>query len=541
MSTILSATSAARTAPPQAGLGARLHATLAKDSVVLGVLLTAAFSAVGVWRALVIQYAVGDAVSRTYSADAALYSHEPHLAVLGFIWPPLPAFAQLILLRIAPGLSYYGLSGNLVTAISAGALGSLLLSTLRGVGVGRWGSIVLVAALFCNPMMAFYASNGMSEMPFLFFLTLAIGGYARWTDTGRWQPLSTAGFACAGMFFCRYDAAVIAPAMAMSVVPVMRLSHREFFPPKVEANLLAFSVPVVYVGFIWIYLNRLIMGDALYFWHSEYSNLFLTRTMKFSAEVIGLQQSLPATAAYFIRIVNGFSPFFLAACALSVVVAIWKRDIALITFTGLFLAAPVFQLWTYRSGSTFNLPRFYISVIISGLLLGAYVFQSMWRNSHHRAKLVILLMGVLVSNVASWGTMAAQLDPAHPTGVLDEGLFIQSLIHPLTPQADYSDDAKAAAYLNAHTTGRSILIDAVGTNVAVLSGHLDRFYVPSDTDWLDVATKPQGRVSYIVAVGNAALQYHAFLDLYPNLFENGTPFTTLEGDFGNVRLYRMNN
>jgi hypothetical protein len=411
---------------------------------------------------------------------------------------------------------------------------------LRGLGLGRWGSIAVVAGLFLNPMMAAFASNGMSEMPFLLFLTVAVLGYARWSREGRWQPLAAAGFACAAMFFCRYDAAVIAPAMALGIVPVMRLGHREFFPPRVEANMLAFSVPITYVGFIWLYLNRLIMGSALYFWNSQYSNLFLTRDLKLSQEVIALQGSLIATARYFVTLVNGFSPLFLVACVLAVAVALWKRDVTLVVYTAILLAAPLFQLYEYRSGSTFKFNRFYISVIVSGILLMALIMWSLWEDRHKRAKLLILLAGIAVSNVVTWNTIEQQWKP--DCNPCEEGHFIQALKHPVTSQDELGDEAQAAAYLDAHARDRSILLDSgfLSASVALLSGHLDHFYLPSDHDWLETATHPEERVRYIVSVGTNTGEFHAFDQLYPGLFQDGAAFATLEADFNGVRIYRVN-
>ena len=36
----------------------------------------------------------GDALSRTANAYYVLYSREPHLAAVGFAWPPLPSLLQ---------------------------------------------------------------------------------------------------------------------------------------------------------------------------------------------------------------------------------------------------------------------------------------------------------------------------------------------------------------------------------------------------------------------------------------------------------------
>jgi len=43
----------------------------------------------GFWLIYVAEIFVGDAIARTTQAHAIVLSRDPHLAAIGFIWPPL--------------------------------------------------------------------------------------------------------------------------------------------------------------------------------------------------------------------------------------------------------------------------------------------------------------------------------------------------------------------------------------------------------------------------------------------------------------------
>ena len=71
-------------------------------------------------------YIVGDAWSRVGNASYVLFSRDPHLAAIGFVWNPLPSLAMLPLLplkAIWPPLVSAGFAANIVSALfMAGAV-----------------------------------------------------------------------------------------------------------------------------------------------------------------------------------------------------------------------------------------------------------------------------------------------------------------------------------------------------------------------------------------------------------------------------------
>ena len=68
----------------------------------------------------------GDAYSRVGNAYYVLYSRDPHLAAIGFVWNPLPSLAMLPLLplkQLWPAIVGAGFVANIVSAVfMAGAV-----------------------------------------------------------------------------------------------------------------------------------------------------------------------------------------------------------------------------------------------------------------------------------------------------------------------------------------------------------------------------------------------------------------------------------
>lgn len=49
----------------------------------------------GWWLVYVAQIFVGDAMARVVQAKSVVLSRGPHLAAVGFVWPPLPPIAEV--------------------------------------------------------------------------------------------------------------------------------------------------------------------------------------------------------------------------------------------------------------------------------------------------------------------------------------------------------------------------------------------------------------------------------------------------------------
>lgn len=499
-------------------------------------------AAVGAWLALGLGLAMGDALSRTYSALITLHSRHPHLAALGFIWTPLPSFAQLPLL-LWPRLAWYGLSGNLVSAMMGGALLATLNGGLREVRVGwRW-RLALLASFAINPMWLFYAANGMSEMPFLLFWTVATLAFMRWQNNGHWRQLVYASLATILMFGARYDALPYMVAFAGAIVLVLIWGARAIQPPRIEANLITYLVPALYAVGLWVYFNWQIMGDPLFFLQSSYSNTFLTRDMASRTPVLMLQASWFENVRYLVGQSLRLSPLFVALLPLTTLQAVRRRDLSIVGLLGLLLVVPLFQWWMYRSGSTFGFLRFYLSVQPAALLLALPLLQTA-HDLPRRALLWGMLLGLLLGVWVSYTTMlTGNTNAITDVGVMpEETLFAQALTQPDRVIGYYREERHVGAQLAARFAREDVLImaDSQAERVLIFSGIPHRFILPSDYDF-DVALDDPARYADYVLIaerdpGDPA--FYVIQETYPELYEYGGSGLELERSWGKFRLYR---
>src|SRR5436309_2076171 len=194
------------------------------------VLFTGAFGlylGVGAVLVFVFHLMMGDAVARVANASYALFSRDPHLGSIGFVWPPLPTLVLLPLLPLKvllPALVDRGFAGNIVSAVFMAGAVVQLHGTLVDRGRSRAVVWALTAAFALHPMIIFYGANGMTEAPFLFFLLTATRALARWLDRNELRPLITAGVALACAYLTRYEAiaAGIAAAAVVAIVSYRR-------------------------------------------------------------------------------------------------------------------------------------------------------------------------------------------------------------------------------------------------------------------------------------------------------------------------------
>ena len=129
------------------------------------------YLSVGYWLQVSHGFIVGDALSRVSAAETVLYSRQPHVAAIGFIFTPLTALIQLpaiLFSPVWPALTEYSYAGTLMSAPFMAAAVVQIMSMGLDRSLPR-GYILAITALFAlNPMIIFYGANGMSEAPFLF-------------------------------------------------------------------------------------------------------------------------------------------------------------------------------------------------------------------------------------------------------------------------------------------------------------------------------------------------------------------------------------
>ena len=190
----------------------------------------------------------------------AWHNDPPKLAAIGFVFPPLTTVVFLPFTLIKP-LATSLVALPLVSALFGGWMVvamNRLLARCSMPGVQRW---LLLAVFGLNPLVLFYAGNGMSEVVYLALLTFSLYCFMSWFLTDQPRFLVAAGLAFSLLVLLRYSFGVW--ALVIAVMMGIGLGRRGAQSDETEGTLITFLAPLVYALGVWILFNWLIVGDPL--------------------------------------------------------------------------------------------------------------------------------------------------------------------------------------------------------------------------------------------------------------------------------------
>ena len=290
----------------------------------------------GWWLVYVAQIFVGDAMARVVQAKSVVLSRDPHLAAVGFVWPPLPSIAEVPFVLALQNFTAPIFAGQIVSALFAGLLAAAMWGQLKRSEVPTRWAIILTLTVMLNPLVFYSSINGMTEVIFLFFAVAAAGALSSW-DPGESRGLLVAGLLLGASFFVRYEAVAFAAAGVLSVVVMQWRTPR--WRERVGAVIIAFVAPVSYMVILWVVWTWLFLGNPLAFLTGAGSNLYFTESIRLGQNpVLSPLYGDPVAAArwalvYLVREFPPFVPLLGVAVALSVV----KRNrglFVLVVFAG---------------------------------------------------------------------------------------------------------------------------------------------------------------------------------------------------------------
>jgi hypothetical protein len=533
----------------------------------------AVYLACGYWLQVQHGFILGDALSRVSAAQSVLFSRDPHLAAIGFIFTPLTAMLQIPAIALSPlwpDLAERAFAGSMMSAVfMAGCVVQIM-----GMGFDRGlprGYVVTITALVAlNPMIVFYGSNGMSEAPFLFFVTWAVRRLIMWmVDDDVHHLIAAGGIAMALSYLTRYDA--VACIAAAGVVVAITTYRRAPAPPRLRRallDLLLVSGPGLasFVG--WAAASWLITGLPFAQFSSQYGNTAI------------LQQSGLATSDFGGGLVFAATCITLLAPTL-VLLALWAGIVrlrrpywpTLVVPLALYGGVLAFQAYSYASGSTFPFLRFYIAAIpfaacLAMLAVPERAFAAATRRGRYApaeqdvcpsrrgwpAYVPVALVFAITVPAAGWAmtrpayapqeyALAAVLRP-NQNALSDRSAVERSIA------ATFSTERKIARYLDGlDLPESSVIVDTVyGFAVVAASTKPKTFVVPSDPDFTALLNDPtETGVEYLLAVPPKGRGVSDALNVrYPTLFDTGADIATLELEIPNDgdgqptwRLYRV--
>ena len=198
-----------------------------------------------------------------------LYSSDPHLAAIGFVWEPLQSVADMVVLlgnHLWPALSHNDMAGSLVSALAMAGAVFQMRAALREWGVSRAPRLVLTAFFALNPMILYYGGNGMSEALYLFTLITSTRYLLRWMRDGDLRSLAYSAVALGFCYLTRNEAALAAlmGGLAVGVVSYWRTKGRR--PSRIRtgtSDLMIFGVPAFIAALGWAICSYVIIGQFL--------------------------------------------------------------------------------------------------------------------------------------------------------------------------------------------------------------------------------------------------------------------------------------
>ncbi|HEX4364306.1 MAG TPA: glycosyltransferase family 39 protein [Solirubrobacteraceae bacterium] len=504
--------------------------------------LSVLYVALGCWLVLHANLIVGDALSRVASAQFVIGSRDPHLAAVGFIWPPLLSFMEIPLVELRPlwpALASRGMASVVLSALFTAAAAIEILRIVRR-QTGRPAMARAAALAFAlNPLILFYAANGMSEASFVYFALRGSRALLRWAHTDDTGALVLAGLAFALGYLIRYEALVAATG-AMLVVLAIDLRWGRQASLRARAAQIAIDVgtlmlPVVLAFLGWAFYSWLITGQPFAQFTDVYGNSSIIR-LESAGQAASSSSKQIFRAGIDVWLLCCSAPFAIAWCAH----AMRRRTDPLELSVALPGSAVLaFAAYDIATGGQSPFLRYLIVAVPLCVLLVAV------RPMHP----LIAAVGLGAPLLTAWLAISS---PAIGT----QEHYLPASLHTSTATKEevmylhqFKAERRLAAAIDALHLGRGrVLVDALFGYPVVLASHDPRqFVITTDRDFAQALAQPwESGVRYLIAVAPIRRGLSDALNVrYPGIYATGGGIADfmLQADSDSadpsLRLYRV--
>lgn len=236
------------------------------ELILLTLAMLVLYLAAGFWLRYEMNYSIGDAIARTANAKYMLFARDAHAAALGFVWMPIPTVAQLPLMLILEPLGRPIDAGPISTAMWGAGTVWVIGRMSYDLGLPRATGLAFAAVYGLNPVVMFYAANGMSEGVLFFFLAMAMWGFLRYLRDYRSSSVVLCAVGLAGMALTKYEAIPLVVAIAV-LLGLADYSRRR---GKVRALMTAAmtALPPLWLVGLWFAYMKVIKG-SVWSWRTE--------------------------------------------------------------------------------------------------------------------------------------------------------------------------------------------------------------------------------------------------------------------------------
>jgi hypothetical protein len=485
-----------------------------------------------------------DALSRFTHAYYVFHNDPPTLAAIGFVWPPVVTLVLLPFAVIGP-IARSGVGMIVPSALGATLLAACVWSELKRLELPRPIRALLLGSLLLNPMVLYYAVNGMSEVWGLLFPTIATIALLRWFQSGTTVLVSIASIAGGLAVLSRYEIGAFVLFNGIAVVLWILLQERDI--PKARATGVFFAMPVVYCVLTWMFFCWTIMGSPLWFLtNGGEAGTIAGTSDQHASIVLGVAKLLYVQAM--------LQPGVFVIGALLIAWAVIARQWIAFVLAGMLGYNALTQgALIVTSGNLYMTHlRFNMRAIPLVIVIGAWLTREVYRKRGATAGYAIT--AVLCATVALTVVTNVVVMKTWPSNFL-EGPFLNALVtghdqlHGTyankTVQLGCTGERSMGSWIEHNVSKRnSILVeDSVNYSTVLFSGHPERFVDridKGDAYFIDQITRPKHSIGYVLV---NEVKCEGRLDLVTTRFgdfaAHGAPGLRLEHRTGDLALYRI--
>ncbi len=421
-------------------------------------------------------------------------------------WAPLPTLARLPFVFLSRSAEIPAASILVSAALGAASI-VLLLRIMGWWGVGIRFRLAVAAGLALNPHFLAECHSGSSATGVAFLVLLTAHGIVLWLTERRVRGLAFLGLGAALLIVSGVEVAAWA-LIALGVVIAHEFSTR-LTGARRESTLILGLFPAAYAIGLWLLVNWLIMGDALYLLRSLGSR-------PVDAGALSLDDR--DRAVFF-----GLSAAPLVLLAATSAIGRSKGG-AILAVLGLALLVPAAALAAGRC--LWDTTSILIVLVPLGAL-GAGWLVRLW-SGRWRAAAVLAALLPLAPAAWTWAAAAAGV-PASALGpVRDRSL---SAAPPL---------ASIARRVLAETRYPRVFVCGYGSFAALGAADGPVFVHALDFDFVQARRDYYGHRLYLLVqrpAGRAGRE--SVYWKYPRLFDEGAASTLHHSDWGEWRLYEI--
>ncbi|MBZ5735821.1 hypothetical protein K8Z61_15105 [Nocardioides sp. TRM66260-LWL] len=458
------------------------------ESRVVGLLVTLAFAALGLWVVTDLHVLGADALDRFARALMVWHNDPPKLAAIGLDDPPLGAMAATPLAIWAGGVSSLVVV-PVASAVFAGLAAASLVTLMRRCGLTAPVRYAVLVGLLANPVTAWYAVNGQGTTLTVALLVLALSSAITWFATADPRHLMLGGLA-----FCLWigsDYGAIAWFLLTVVLIAGVLGRAGVGREQIEGSVVGFSAPMVYVVALWSILNLLFVRNPV---------AWLVPDRVAASEVRGAE-----LARGLLELVLTVSPVTLVVLPLLLWRGLGRGDVVARWLAGaivLALGEPALSAWFGWSASPLSLGDGLVLLAIT-VIGGVWLARAMASAAVGGALLATALLATVPWSFHAVGDYRYQALEGSFARAVRTGESQEGSRTPTGQTVGFDPELAMAGYIDDNVASRgSILTDNAATyGVLTLSGRPELFFDrvdQGDAVWRAAVAAPPERVRYVL-------------------------------------------